>query len=226
MTRLKKVRELIKPGDVISIDEKAPWYDLFGMVGHAGIRCYQRRLFGKGSFWRPTHTTLYFSDTEIFSMTLPVGVWETLEHQVKQRFFVHRYTKRKYEDKHLAIMYDAAKSLLGRKYDIGDLLDMALNQILGYDYNRKIRFFEFSRRQMVCSTSVRTIQEKLRKELEKEGDFSFPRLFNKLNPEKWSEKELRKFTRTDVEMTTPAHYTNSGWFESEFQQICCWKDFE
>ena len=69
---------------------------------------------------------------------------------------------------------------------------------------------------------------KLRKTLEEtmgEDQSPFSRLFNKLNPDKWSAEDIAKFVRTDVEMTTPGHYANSGWFESEFRKICSWRDF-
>ncbi len=78
---------------------------------------------------------------------------------------------------------------------------------------------------MVCSTSVRAILEKPRKTLEEDDDSSFLRLFNKLNPEKWSAEAIADFERTDVEMTTPAHFSNSEWFDGEFKKICSWEDF-
>jgi hypothetical protein len=93
-------------------------------------------------------------------------------------------------------MHKVAEDLIGREYDVGDLFDFMICGLLGYDSVRKVRFFELSRKNLVCSTSVRTIQEKLRKTLEQEGDFSFKRLFNTLNPDKWSSRKIEKFERT------------------------------
>jgi len=104
-------------------------------------------------------------------------------------------------------------------------LDFLISGLLGYTETRKIRFFELSRRHMVCSTAVRAILERTRQAAELTGDYSKKRLFNKLNPAKWPKRKLKKFTRTDVEMTTPAHFANSDYFEYEFIKIISWEDY-
>jgi len=220
------VSKIIKPGDVISLDESSTMRSPFKFIGLRSIRTYQKELFGEEADYRPTHTVFYFSDDKVFSMTYPVARWETLEYQTKQKFKVMRFTKQRYTDRHLQMMFETASHFIGSKYDIGDLLDIMINKILGYPHEKKISVFEFSKNFKVCSTAVRTIQEKLRKDLEKEGYYGFNRLFDKLNPEKWSPDEIEKFKRTDVEMTTPAHYTNSEWFDFEFITVCSWKDFK
>ncbi len=227
MTKLEKVKAILKPGDVINnTGGKCIWYKPWNCIAKWGIQYYQKRLFGKKSDYKPTHTVLYFSPDKILSTTTPKVRWETLEERISEGFTVYRYSKKEYSDRHIEIMFNEASKLIGLSYDVGDLVDMMICQLLGYDHARKVRWFEFSRKKMVCSTSVRAIQEKLRKTLEAEDDFSFPRLFNKLNPEKWSEKDIADFTRTDVEMTSPAHYSNSEWYEGEFSKICSLQDFE
>ncbi|MCD6118177.1 hypothetical protein J7K93_14340 [bacterium] len=226
MDKLEKIKELIRPGDVINTIGKNVWYNPLTYIPNKGIALYQRCLFGRGSDYRDTHTTMYFGDNKVFSTTFPKAKWEDLEERVKMKFTIYRYSGREYADKHISIMYNVAEDLIGREYDVGDLFDFMICGLLGYDSVRKVRFFELSRKNLVCSTSVRTIQEKLRKTLEEEGDFLFKRLFNTLNHDKWSSRKIEKFERTDVEMTTPAHYGNSEWFEGEFVRVCGWQDFE
>jgi len=225
MNTTEIVSRIIKPGDVISLDESSTLRHPFKFMGLKGIRTYQKELFGEDSDWRPTHTVMYFADDRVFSMTYPVARWESLEYQTRQKFKVLRYTKRRYTDKNIKMMFETASGLIGSKYDIGDLLDIMINKMLGYAHQKKISVFEFSKNFKVCSTAVRAIQEKLRKDLEEQGDFTFERLFDKLNPEKWDPSEIKGFSRTDVEMTTPAHYTNSEWFDYEFITVCSWRDF-
>jgi len=226
MSKLEKVKKLIRPGDVINTIGKNVWYKPWTWIPNKGIALYQRWLFGKGSNYKDTHSTMYFGDDKVFSTTYPKAVWENLEQRVDMKFTIYRYSKKEYTDKHIEIMYNVAKDLIGMDYDVGDLFDFMICGLLGYDSVRKVRLFEFSRRKLVCSTSIRTIQEKLRKTLENKEDFSFKRLFNLLNPDKWNQKKIKKFVRTDVEMTTPAHYANSKWFDGEFVRVCGWQDFE
>ena len=225
MENYDKLVSLLKPGDVINKHaDKLKWSDPLNSFIQWGIQRYQKSLFGKVSDYKFTHTVLYFSPEQILSTTAPQVEWETLEHRCHTPFTVYRFKKHEYNEEHIKIMYDAASEMIGLKYDIGDILDLVINSILGYKYTRKYRWFEFSKKQMVCATSVRAIQEKLRKILDDKKDYTFSRLFNKLNSNKWSAKDLKKFERTDVEMTTPAHYSNSDWFEGEFEKICNWPD--
>ncbi len=227
MNTLEKVKAFLEPGDVINdTGGECIWYKPWTCIAKWGIQGYQKRLFGKDSDYRPTHTVLYFAPDQIFSATTPTVRWETLEQVVEKGFTVYRYNRSEYVDSHVEIMLNAASQFIGRPYDYGDLMDFMICELLGYTHVRKVRLFEFSRKYMVCSTSVRAVQEKLRKNLEADDDFTFPRLFNKLNPEKWTEKEMQAFERTDVEMTTPAHYSNSAWFEGEFTRVCGSGDFE
>jgi len=226
MGKLEKVKELIRPGDVINTIGEDVWYKPWTWIPNKGIQLYQRWLFGRNSSYKDTHTTMYFGDDKVFSTTYPKAKWETLEHRVDMKFTVYRYAFSEYTDEHIDIMYNVAKDLIGLDYDVGDLFDFMICKVLGYDSVRKVRLFEMSRKKFVCSTSVRTIQEKLRKSLEEKGDLTFKRLFNTLNPDKWSRRKIEKFERTDVEMTTPAHYANSLWFEGEFKRVCGWQDFE
>lgn len=226
MNTLNYVRQKIRPGDIINLDEAASWRQPFKAISLFGIRHYQKDLFGDGRNWRPTHTVFYFSEDKIFSMTHPRARWEDLAFQVEQKFSVFRFTPHPFEDHHLDMMADTAEQFIGIKYDVGDLLDIMINKLLGYPHVRKFRFFDISRHRKVCSTAIRTLYEKMRKDLEEQGDFGFPRLFNALNPDCWSPKFIKEFERTDVEMTTPAHFGNSYCYSGEFKRVCDWREFE
>lgn len=225
MNKLEKIRSIIRPGDVINSEGKCTWKRPFSCFVGKIIQFYQKNLFGSEADFNSTHSTIYFADDMVFSTTTPRTHWEYLEARLNTRFKIYRYVPLQYTDKHIDIMFKTAQSMIDLPYDIGDLFDIMVSQILGYNHVRGINWFEFSQRYTVCSTAVRTIQEKLRKTLENEGDFSIPRLFNELNPEKWDEKDRKKFTQTDVEMTTPAHYANSDYFSGEFKLISHWQEF-
>jgi len=227
MDKFEKLKSLLKPGDVVNdIGGHFIWTKPWTWVLEKAIQHYQRKLFGDDADYLPTHCMLYFAPDKVFSMTTPCGKWETLEERREKAFAVYRYTRQPYSDRHLEIMYQTTMELIGMSYDYGDLLDFMINGLLGYTHVRKINWFELSRKKMVCSTSVRAIQEKLRQTLEAEGDFSFPRLFDQLNNSKWSSQVIDEFERTDVEMTTPGHYANSAWFSGEFEKVCAWPEPE
>jgi len=203
----KRIIELMRPGDVILIDGSVKWYRIFMKFVHFMIRLYQKRLFGKKSAYRDTHAILYIFPGHIFSQDFPVGKWEKIEDVLKQKFTVYRnrwvdYEKFKYE------LHEIALEIIGRPYDVGDLLDFLISGILGYTKKRKIRFFEFSRRHMTCSVAVRTILERLRKDEELKGNSTIAKLFPGLA----------------VEMTTPAHFANSEFYRCEFKKIISWKE--
>lgn len=238
----------LKPGDIININGYDPWYKPWSFIPHSAIRFHQKKLFGSKCNYRDTHTTVYFEPERIFSVTSPRTVWETIDHNSAQRFSVYRYTKRPLYDPDIALMFSTAIKMIGIKYDYGQLLDIALNYILGYKHIRKAKIFDLGRRRMVCSVGARTLFEKIRYEtrnLEPYGidtntglamsirpdgrvvnhHETIDRLFNKLNPEYWTAEEVAEFQRVDLELTSPAHFANSQHFDGEFEQIMSWRDF-
>ncbi len=197
---------LLKPGDVILIEGSAKWYRLITKFIHFMIRWYQRRLFGRKSKYKDTHAMLYLAPCFVFSMDFPAGKWEKIQYVLEQKFTIYRSRYVNY-GKFRSELYEIAKLIINRPYDVGDLLDFLISGILSYRRTRKIRFFEFSRRYMTCSVAVRTIFERLRKHQKYDGNFIIPKLFRGV----------------DVEMTTPAHFANSGWFSFEFTKIIDWR---
>ena len=114
MSNFDKLKSLLKPGDVINNDGgRFIWYQPWTGVLNWAIQQYQKDLFGKESDYAPTHTLLYFSPEQIFSMTTPKGKWETLEERCQSGFTVFHYTKHAYSERHLEIMYQTASELVG-----------------------------------------------------------------------------------------------------------------
>ena len=110
--------------------------------------------------------------------------------------------------------------MVGEDYDIGQLLDIAVNQMMGYEHQRRLRFFDFGRKKKVCSVGVRVAFEylyqlKIKTKDSRRGKW----LFYELNPEKWSPKAVREYRGTDVEVTSPAHFANSDYFCREFELV-------
>jgi len=231
MTTQDKLYPLLHPGDVFLTWGEADSLPL--AIAYMGIREYQHRLFGYGAEINPTHATMYFDPDHVFSCTTPKVCWETLEHQLEREWAVYRYCKD--TDTYLQTLVDKeghflsvadiiamksiASSMIGLEYDYGDLLDFMVNELLGYTNVKPIEVFGV-RDKFVCSTAVRSIFERLRKEQEKDGkEFVMPRLFNMLNPSHWTQEQIDRFVRVYVEETTPAHFANSRWFDWCFYEV-------
>ena len=209
---VENILKVIKPGDVVNTDGKGG--GLFLRIGYWGIRAHQKALFKNGN-WRDTHTTLYFDEHDTFSVEPPRATYLPLKCYCLDNISIYRYTKRNFNKKDILIMEKACDELYGTFYDFGQLLDVAINQILGYDHAIKFNIFDFGKGQKICSVGIRNAYEKLRKTVEPEME----RLFNKLNPEKWTVSQIEKFERTNVEATSPAHFANSNYFNDEFKLI-------
>ncbi len=195
--------------------------------------------------WHDTHTTIYFPGHGIFSVEPPRALYKDTEAYITKgvkdgdRIAIYRYSEmfiRKGEDgkpimkdlhdipEYIEVMKKAADKIVGTKYDYGQLLDIMLNRILGYGTKLKFRPFDLGKKRKACSIGCRVIYEALRKFVEvkayKDGvEPDMTRLFDNPDEDDWTEKEMRKFDRTDVEATTPAHFANSRYFDGEFMRI-------
>jgi len=225
----------IKDGDVINLQGKSKLWPLKKIplaIGYWRIRAHQKKiLYHKQlrpqAFFMDTHTTQSFGN-KIFSVEPPrAKYWdaeEYIENCLKndERITVLRYNIPLKEGRllcdipeYIEKMKYSADMLIGTKYDFLQLCGIALNRILGYDWNYKIKFLDAGKKLRVCSTGIRTNFEYLRKRIEPE----MKRLFNKLERSFWTGKEYGKFKKIDVEMTTPAFFSNSKYFSSEFKEI-------
>ncbi len=214
------ILRVIRPGDVINQYGDFKWWQFWLMIGSKVIQWYQRWLFGRNSEWRDDHTMLYFDDDNILSVELPLSSMKPLSACCLTNISIYRLSGITLSKSHIETMREAAEKLLYRKYDIGQLLDIAVNGLLGYMHQRRLRFFDLGRKRKVCSVGVRVVFEYLyRKRLQTLKSRPGKWLFYSLNPDKWPSAAVTYYRGTDVEATSPAHFANSGHFGHEFRLV-------
>ena len=231
---IKALEKNLKPADVINSDGEAPLLKVLIHPIHWGIRSHQKEKKKKTSRYRDTHTVTFLERDKILSVTSPRAKWSNIEEVAKSRFTLYRYTKRNFTYSDIEIMMQSAKRILGTEYDYGQLLDIYINQILGYDHIIKFRWFDFAKKRMVCSVGSRTLMEDLRYAILEDAGLDpddpgenppMERLFDRLNPAYWSEEYIRNFHRVDVEATSPAHFANTEQFSHEYRLVLTYKMF-
>lgn len=218
----KDILKVLKPGDVINQTGHPKWYQFWLYITYAAIRWHQRRLLGKHSNYRDTHTMMYLGDNKTFSVELPKATIKPVSTYCLSDMSIYRL-KHKMTPSMVYDMLIHATKMEGESYDVGQLLDIAINGILGYDHLRKVTTFDFGAKKKVCSVGVRVLFEKLnleRKITKQDGKW----LFRSLNPHIWPPAAIKKYKGTDVEATTPAHFANSDFFCQEFQLIAKFKN--
>jgi len=203
----------LQVGDVINTAPPAhgSWWKLvhpLQSIPAWAIRRYQRTMGYRN--WQDTHTMLYLGDERILSVTWPKAKWEKLDKVAERCWFLYRPTFAL--DSHdRENLHAAAEELIGWHYDIGQLLDIALNKILKYGVGRWVTFFDSGARQKVCSVGVRACFEHARKVKEAaQLHPPFDILFT-INEQK-----------LHVEKTCPADFANSP----KFNLIGAWKEGE
>ncbi len=65
MNTLNHVRQKIRPGDIINLDEVASWRQPFKTIRLFGIHRQQKDLFGNSRNWRSFRTVFYFSEDKL-----------------------------------------------------------------------------------------------------------------------------------------------------------------
>jgi len=224
---LADVTSFLRPGDVINISGHDPWWQLWWQVPNAAIRGNQRRIFGAQSIWHDTHCILYLDPQHTLSVQPWRARWLTAPDYCRKRISIWRFTKHAVfpkEEIDLMMAY-AQEHLIGQVYDIGQLLDILVNTILGYPNVIHYRIFDWGRSRKVCSVGVRVLFERLRQVLEDNGRPSFKPLFRKLNPTApwpggvFPQSRIPDQYGVDVESTAPAHFANSHYFDGEFELV-------
>ncbi len=216
----KDILKVVKPGDVINQTADLKWYQFWRAIVSKAIQCHQKRLFGKNSNWKDNHTMMFFDEDNTFSVELPIATMKPLQGYCLSNLSIYRLRLVSLTSDHIDTMKKAAKDMVGTGYDIGQLLDIAVNQILGYENQRRLTIFDFGRKKKVCSVGVRVVFEYLYQKRVRPADFQSGKwLFDKLNPSKWLKKKVDQFNGTDVEATSPAHFANSDYFSNEFELI-------
>lgn len=214
------ILKVIKPGDVVNqVGERKGW-EFWLVVTYAAIRWHQKKLFGKDSNWMDTHTMLFFDKKNTFSVELPKAIFKSLHTYCLSTFSIYRLRLTELTPDCIKTLKSAAKKIKGEDYDIGQLLDIAIYGLLGYDHQRPLPIFDFGKKKKVCSVGVRAAFEYLYKKRIKTADSRSGKwLFYELNQDKWPPEAIREYKGTDVEATSPAHFANSDYFCFEFELI-------
>ena len=213
------ILKIIQPGDVVNQVGDFRWWEFWLAIGSRAIQSHQKNLFGKNADWKDDHTMLYFDQDNTFSVELPRATLKPLQEYCLSNLSIYRLCLKKLTPADIKVMIQAAREMVGTDYDLGQLLDIAINDILGFQHQRRLTIFDFGRKKKVCSVGVRVVFEHLYRTKIRPPDAPEKWLFDQLNPEKWSEKAIQKFRGTDVEATTPAHFANSDYFQHEFKRI-------
>jgi hypothetical protein len=214
------ILNVIKPGDVVNQVGDIKWWQFWLKIGSWAIQRHQKKLFGKNSNWKDDHTMMFFEEDNTFSVELPRATMKPLQEYCLSNLSIYRLSLKELTPDDVATMRNSARGMVGTDYDIGQLLDIAINDLLGYEHQRRLSIFDFGRKKKVCSVGARVVFEHLyKKKIDPEGAKERKWLFDKMNPEKWPKKKIRKFRGTDVEATAPAHFANSDYFQNEFKLI-------
>jgi hypothetical protein len=223
----EEILKVIKPGDVVNQLGDASWYEVWSHAAHWAIRQYQKSLFGKNANWHDTHTMLFFDEWDTFSVELPRARVKPLQEYCLSDMSIYRLTLIELAPNHIDCMMDAADRMIGTRYDVGQLLDIAIREILEFDQDRPISIFDFGRERKVCSVGVRVCFEYVYRKIVKPSIPDAPEgkwLFHSLNPDKWPPSEIAKYKGTNVEATAPAHFANTDYFQNEYELVARFKD--
>lgn len=223
----QKILKIIRPGDVVNQANTFPRWQLWMIWPVRAIRRHQKRLFGKDARYQDDHTMLFFDRTRTLSVEPPRAVLKPLESYCLTELSIYRLRHHRLTEDDLSIMFQAARQLEGIEYDVGQLLDIALNNLLSFEHRRTIKIFDFGEEKKVCSVGVRSVLENLyQKKLQRGSDDPPTWLFNRMNPAKWPAEQVRRFRGTDIEATTPAHFANADYFAHEFRLVARFRSGE
>ena len=215
----KAILKYIQPGDVINQFGDYHWWQFWLAIGSKAIQYHQKKLFGRDAAWKDDHTMLFFDKDSTFSVEPPKATFKPLLKFCLSNISIFRFKLITLAPEDITIMKKAAEKMDGTKYDYGQLLDIAINHIMGYEHQRPLTIFDFSRKRKVCSVGIRVVYEYLYQKKYRPEQVTEKWLFDKLNPEKWKSGDIEKFRGTDVEATSPAYFANSNYFQNEFKLI-------
>jgi len=225
----EEIMKVIQPGDVINQIGHPRWYEFWLKITYGAIRWHQKRLFGKDSNYYDTHSMLYIDRAHTFSVELPKAVIKPLEDYCLSDMSIYRLRSKNLTPDDIDRMFLTCLKMCGTNYDVGQLLDIAINSILGYVGGlRRLKIFDFGEKKKVCSVGVRVAFEKLNQQLNPQADKKW--LFQKLHRDLWLIKKIKSiididnYKGTDVEATSPAHFANTDLFDYEFELVAKFKD--
>lgn len=195
---MNDLQKTIRPGDIINLSglkvSIKSFSDFFKTLGVAfavgGIVETQKRVFGPET---PgvvdNHTMIYLGDKRVFSTHLPKPEIVSLEEffDTKRTVRLLRPSKKYFgvnfcDDEIVNLIRQSAESIVekSKKYDIGQLLDILANTLIGSPHDDSVVLFqgkeavdvgidEKKRQNLVCSVSVALILEDVLSQCEKMG---------------------------------------------------------
>lgn len=231
-------------------------------IAYAGIREFQRRVWVKRppslikGIVDSTHITKYLGKENIvkyigsnqkvkeildkcpeastFSDEPPVATLIDLESFCMDDIRVYRYTKRDFEPLDIDLFCQGALQLLGTKYDVLQLINIALNVLGREPFQELSHVFDMGTSKKVCSVADAFIDEFHRDNLEKIAGIKLPRNYGKLNPKGWTQEFIDSFYdlrrrvmagKWDIESTFPANVENTQThFDGEYKLVFAAKD--
>lgn len=247
---VEQLREHLKPGDILNF-YPFPIRKFIDIFRYAHIRLVAKAIqrearsyFGKNAEIRHFHTEIYFDPDHILNVIFPRARWDTLQETTYFNFSVYRVKNTDFtrEDANYMIQqleerrpYTDAKGdryemkVIGDRYDLGDLLDFLVNDMLGSRNHIKFRPFDFSKSEKVCSVASAIVLESLRRKLKSEERQSFEPLFQKINEEnflKYSPNgeeivgEYKKNPSIALDSIRPSFYANTpDFFAGELEKV-------
>lgn len=154
-----------------------------------GIRCYQRWIRGYPlPAGNTTHAYwVYDNDGKMLSVTHPRVIWEWFQDEKVQRKrpVILRPTFAEFIAGDIKAGREAAEKLIGTKYDVGQLIDIFLNGLMGFPLGEYARVFDAGQLLTVCSGGVGAVYEAMRRAHEAHWGAAWPRLFNGLYVERY-----------------------------------------
>ena len=125
---------VIEPGDVVNQVGDRKWWQFWLAIVYASIRRHQKKLFGRKSNWRDTHTMLYLDEDNTFSIEPPRATIKPLREYSLSSFSIYRLRLTELTPEFTEILKSTAMEMVGEDYDMGQVLDIVINNILGYEH--------------------------------------------------------------------------------------------
>jgi hypothetical protein len=212
------------------------------IAAYLGIQKYQENYFGPLGFNKSKHVLIYLGSVScarayaanpagecFYECTTPVVRKVPLSEIALQHVRIHRYQLRKFDIADIIFLVKTAELMLGQRYGYEQLVNFIIYELLKYPSD-SFPLIGGVKSRPVCSVWVRGLLEALRKHHEEiERTNPMHRLFDIVDERIWRlankwdnidhQLEHDGGVRTAVEWTTPAHFDNSDYFQSEFRLV-------
>lgn len=144
--------------------------------------------------------------SKVFSVEPPRATFIPVDDFSTDDISIYRYNHKNIDYGDISLLLRGTLSILGTKYDYGQLINILINQMLGYAYDEKVKWFDLGCKRKVCSVGVAAIYQYRKLN----SMTKINRLFSKLNNNAWSKDFVEKFIKNggkwNVENTYPAMF--------------------